>query len=125
MLQSLSVILISVITFWQKLNQKKKKDNTKMDQNKISENSGIKWIKLLKNLVIICIMNSYQNIPSLSAKDTRYLNVGSWIAPSIWTNSYEGVIPLRLSNSCKMDTGVFNGVYDVSYKINLIKKKHL
>merc|ERR1719187_2904060 len=37
---------------------------------------------------------------------TRYLNVGSWTAPSIWTRSYFGVTPRRTYSSCSRETGV-------------------
>lgn len=40
---------------------------------------------------------------------TLYRNVGSCIAPSIWTSSYLGIVPLRESNSWRTETGVLLG----------------
>jgi hypothetical protein len=41
--------------------------------------------------------------------NTRYRNIGSWIAPSIWTSSYLGVAPRLLNNSWRTETGVLVG----------------
>lgn len=70
--------------------------------------------------IMICsfkITNTYQNlnyerqvlsyIPTTSATVTRYRNVGSWIAPSIWTSSYFGNVPRLLNSSWSTETGVF------------------
>jgi len=55
-------------------------------------------------------------IPTTSATVTRYRNVGSWIAPSIWTSSYFGVVPRLLNSSWSTDTGVFPTAADIVWK---------
>lgn len=46
-------------------------------------------------------------LPTSSPTETRYLNVGSWMAPSIWIKSYLGLMPFFTYSSWSKETGVF------------------